>query len=119
MALEQTIHGRATRLGVPEITASLQEVLGQRMVAVAAGVADAKAVGKWARGGRAPHQRMAERLRNAYQVMQLLLERESPETVRAWFAGMNPDLGDRPPVLVLREDPAGVLQAARSFLAHE
>ena len=44
--------------------------------------------------------------------------RASIETVRAWFVGMNPDLDDRAPALVLGEDPVGVLQAARAFLAH-
>jgi len=118
MALEQAIHGQATRLGVPTIVSSLQDVLGQRLVAVIAGVSDAKAVSKWARGGRSPHAETDQRLRNAYQIVQLLLERESPETVRAWFVGMNPDLDDQAPVLMLGKDPIGVLQAARTFLAH-
>ena len=118
MALEQAIHHRTTRLGVSTIVGSLQDILGQRLVAVIAGVSDAKAVGKWARGQRSPHPDTEQRLRNAYQIVQLLLERESAETVRAWFVGMNPDLEDQAPALVLGKDPLGVLQAARSFLAH-
>jgi hypothetical protein len=118
MALEQAIHARTARLGVPAIVGSLQDILGQRLVAVIADVSDAKAVGKWARGQRSPHPETEERLRNAYQIAQLLLERESPDTVRAWFIGMNPDLDDHAPALVLRENPLHVLQAARSFLAH-
>jgi len=118
VALEQAIHGRTTRLGVPMIVSSLQDTLGQRLVAVIASVSDAKAVGKWARGERSPHPETEKRLRNAYQIVQLLLERESAETVRAWFVGMNPDLDDRAPALVLGEDPVGVLQSARAFLAH-
>jgi hypothetical protein len=55
MALEQAIHARTARLGVPTIVGSLQDVLGQRLVAVVAGVSDAKAVSKWARGQRSPH----------------------------------------------------------------
>jgi hypothetical protein len=118
MALEQTIHRRATRLGVPSIVGSLQDVLGQRLVAVSAGVRDAKAVGKWARGERVPHPDAEQRLRHAYQIVQLLLERESAETVRAWFVGMNPELDDQAPALVLADDAVRVLQAARAFLAH-
>lgn len=87
-------------------------------MAVIAGVSDAKAVGKWARGQRTPHPVAELRLRNAYQIVQLLLQRESAETVRAWFVGMNPDLDDQAPVLVLRENAIGVMQAARSFLTH-
>lgn len=118
MALEQAIHARGTRQGVPTIVGSLQDILGQRLVAVIAGVSDAKAVGKWARGQRSPHPDAEQRLRNAYQIVQLLLQQESADTVRAWFIGMNPDLGDQAPALVLRDNPAQVLQAARSFLAH-
>ncbi|HEV8633660.1 MAG TPA: XRE family transcriptional regulator [Chloroflexota bacterium] len=115
---EQAVHGLATRLELPALVRSLQDVLGQRLVAVVAGVADAKAVGKWARGERAPHPDAERRLRHAFQVAQLLLQAESAETVRAWFVGMNPDLVDRPPAEALAEDPVGVLQAARAFLAH-
>jgi hypothetical protein len=118
MALEQTIHRQATRLSTPEIVGALQSVLGQRLVAVIAGVSDAKAVTKWARGGRSPHPDSEKHLRDAYQIVQLLLERESSETVRAWFVGMNPDLDDQAPALVLCKDPVGVLHAAREFLAN-
>jgi hypothetical protein len=118
MAVEQTVHGQAVRLGMAAVVGSLQDTLGQRLVAVVAGVRDAKAVGKWARGERIPHPSAEQRLRHAYQITQLLMERESPDTVRAWFIGMNPDLEDQAPVLVLPEDPIRVLQAARSFLAH-
>jgi hypothetical protein len=114
---EQAAHGLATRLDLPSVVQSLQGVLGQRLVAVIAGVSDAKAVGKWARGERSPHPDAEARLRAAFQIVQLLLQRESSETVRAWFVGMNPDLGDRAPALVLAEDPQRVLLAARSFLA--
>jgi hypothetical protein len=118
MALEQAIHRQTTRLGMPMIVGSLQDILGQRLVAVIAGVSDARAVGKWVRGQRSPHPEAEQRLRNAYQIVQLLLERESAETIRAWFVGMNPDLEDQAPAFVLGEDPVGVLQAARAFLAH-
>lgn len=115
---EQAAHSLATRLDVPTLVRSLQDVLGQRMVAVIAGVSDAKAVGKWARGERSPHPGTEQRLRVTFQVVQLLLQEEDAETVRAWFAGMNPDLGDRAPALVLAENPQHVLQAARAFLAY-
>ena len=117
LALEQMAHGLATRLEVASLVRSLQEVLGQRLVAVIAGVSDAKAVGKWARGERTPHPEAEARLRCAFQVVQLLIQRESSETVCAWFVGMNPNLDDRAPALVLADNPLGVLHAARTFLA--
>ena len=58
---------------------------------------DAKAVGQWARGLRSPHPDAERRLRDAYQVVGLLLEYDAPETVRAWFGGMNPHLDDQAP----------------------
>lgn len=118
VTVEQAAHSLATRLELPPLVRSLQDVLGQRMVAVIAGVSDAKAVGKWARGERAPHPEAERRLRVAFQVVQLLLQKESGETIRAWFTGMNPDLGDRAPALVLAENPLHVIQAARALLAY-
>ena len=115
---EQAVHRLATRRELPGLVRHLQDVLGQRLVAAVAGVRDAKAVGKWARGDRVPHPDAERRLRHASQVTQLLLGAESAATVRAWFLGTNPDLGDRPPAEALADDPAAVLRAARSFLAH-
>jgi hypothetical protein len=115
---EQAVHGQSARAPLSAIASYLQDVLGQRLTAVVAGVSDAKAVGKWARGGRVPHPRTALRLRHAYQVVQLLIEVESAGTIRAWFVGMNPELEDEAPAIVLGKDPARVLQAARTFLAH-
>lgn len=117
MRVEGAIHAVSLRLDLPAVARSLQDILGQRLVAVIADVADAKAVGKWARGTRTPHPNAERRLRQAYQVAQLLLQAESAETVRGWFAGMNPDLDDRPPAIVLADEPGRVLQAARAFLA--
>ena len=109
-----TCHG----LPLASVAAYLQEVLGQRLTAVIAGVTDAKAVGKWAKGGRKPQGDVERRLRNAYQVAQIVVQTESPETVRAWFIGMNPELDDQPPALVIADDPLRVLQAARIFVAN-
>jgi len=103
---------------VAPLVRSLQDVLGQRLVAVIAGVNDAKAVGKWARGERSPHPDAERRLRDAFQISQLLLQKESAETVRAWFLGMNPDLDDQAPALALAEHPHEALQAARAFLTN-
>jgi hypothetical protein len=118
VATAQAVHGLATRLQVPALVRSLQDVLGQRLVAVIAGVNDAKAVGKWARGERSPHPDAERRLRDAFHIAQLLLQNESAETVRAWFLGMNPDLDGQAPALALAEHPQEVLQAARAFLAN-
>ena len=41
-----------------------------------------------------------------------------PKPIQAWFIGMNPDLDDQAPALLLHEDPHAVLGAARNFLAY-
>src|ERR1700738_3024871 len=99
--VRQTAPTRAIRASVPETAARLQEVLGQRLTAVVAGVNDAKAVGQWARGLCSPHPEAERRRRDASQVVCLLLEYAAPETIRAWFGGMNPHLGDQAPALVV------------------
>jgi hypothetical protein len=115
---EQATHARSVRTPITQVAAFLQETLGQRLTAVIAGVSDAKAVGQWARDRRAPGPEVQRRLRDAYQITAMLLEVEDAETVRAWFRGMNPDLGDETPARALTERPAEVLQAARDFRAH-
>ena len=58
------------------------------------------------------------RLRSALRIARMLLKVEAPDSVRAWFVGKNPMLHDRPPVLVLAEDPATVWFAARDLVAY-
>lgn len=88
------------------------------MTALAVGVSDSKAVRQWAQGERVPHPETEQRLRHAYQIVQLLVRSESSATGRAWFMGMNPELEDNAPVLVIAEDPTRVMRAARAFLAN-
>lgn len=114
---EQHVHSGAARMELPQLVRSLQDVVGQRLTAVLAGADDAKAVGESAKGERLPHPEAERRLRDAFWIVQLLLQSESAETVRAWFVGMNPDLDDQSPALALGENPQEVLQAARRFLA--
>jgi hypothetical protein len=62
------------------------------------------------------------RLRFTYQVVRTLNEHDSSRVVQAWLIGINPELGDRVPLRLLKEGnleeiaPA-VLGAARAFIA--
>jgi len=105
-------------LPLPELTRALDTVLGPRLVAVVAGVRQPRAVKAWERGQHQPSPETETRLRAAWRVTQLLLEREAPDTIRAWFTGMDPFLDDEAPALMLRRDPERVVRAARSFLAY-
>ena len=100
------------------IAAEMQRLLGQQLTTVIAGVADAREVGDWARGTGRPHPNAEKRLRGGYQVAMLLASVDPVDVVRAWFVGTNPELDDRPPALVLAEDPERVINAARVFVDH-
>jgi hypothetical protein len=116
-------YAEAMRLDTAVLVKGLREVLGAKLVAYLGGVRETRAVRQWADGVRGVQDPVDERrLRLAYQVAGLLSVREPAGVVAAWFQGLNPDLGDRSPARVLREDDldlAGplVLAAARSFAA--
>jgi hypothetical protein len=100
-----------------DVATYLQDAFRQKLVAYMAGVRDHKAVSHWAQGDRTPHPASADRLRCAYQIFQLLQAQESPHTVRAWFVGLNPQLGDESPATTIREGAfKDALVAARAFL---
>jgi hypothetical protein len=67
-----------------------------------------------------PSATVVQRLRTAFYIAGLLSEREGSATVQSWFPGMNPQLDDRSPAWVLRENPLDevardVISAARAF----
>lgn len=105
-------------LPLPELTQALQAILGSQLVALVAGVRDPRAVRAWEHGSRQPSAQSGARLRSAWAATQVLLEREAPDTIQAWFIGTDSFLDDEAPVLVLRRDPERVVRAARSFLAY-
>lgn len=117
----QAIHYQAVRAPLRDVAGLLQDVLSRRVTAHIAGVGDGKTVTRWASGAitevRDPV--VEQRLRAAYEVTLLLLHTEGPETVRAWFLGMDPYLNDESPADVLRAGRfQDVLAAARSFSAY-
>lgn len=111
-------HRKAVESNIADVVGYLQEVLGQKLVAHIAGVSDPRTVARWAASERAPRAEHEQRLRCAYQTFQLLLAKESPHTVRAWFLGLTPQLDDQSPAQSIREGALrDVVVAARAFLA--
>jgi hypothetical protein len=100
----QEAFNEAIRTSIDSIAGRLQEYLGQKITAFAVGIKDPRTIGRWARNEQAPREAQAARLRNLYSVTQLLLARETPETVRAWLLGANPLLDGRTPIDLLNKD---------------
>jgi hypothetical protein len=118
-SLFQTAHRQATTASIQELSRLLQEVLSRRLTAYIAGVRDAKTVSRWANGEVTDIRDFTaeQRLRTAYEIVQLLLVDESPQTVRAWFIGLNPEIGDTPPAEAISEGRLKeALAAARAFM---
>jgi hypothetical protein len=118
--LATQVHREATRATIQELAAFLQDLLTSRVTALLAGQKDAKTVRRWASGEVTVirDSMVEQRLRTAYEVSRMLLQFDSPETVRAWFIGLNPQLGDVSPVDVLAQgDLKEVRSAARAFIA--
>ena len=97
-------------------------VLGRKLTAYVAGVRDVRAVDRWISGIEPASEEIAERIRFTFRLASALAERESPQVVQAWMTGLNPELGDRVPVRLLREGELEIvgpqlLGAARAFLA--
>jgi hypothetical protein len=114
-------HREALRLPASKVVEKLVEIVGRKLTAYIGGVKDARAVDRWIAGGEI-YGEAEPRLRFAFQVVRTLAEHDSPGVVQAWLTGVNPELGDRVPLRLLRESdidavaPA-ILSAARAFLA--
>ncbi len=116
--LIQHAHRRATTAPIAEIAGVLQELLSRRLTAYIAGVGDGKTVTRWATGEvtEIRDYQTEQRLRIAYEIAQLLLDGDAAQTVKAWFIGLNPQLGDVSPSEAIRDGRLKEsLAAARAF----
>lgn len=114
-------HRQSMVLPFPELVNEIVGVIGKKLTAYVTRTKDTRTVDRWIAGVQ-PYGDAEQRLRFAYQVVMTLREHDKPEVVQAWLMGVNPELGDRTAVRMLREEPldiAGplVLGAARAFAA--
>ena len=97
----RTAHHRTTTSDWRTVTNTLVETLGTSLVALIADVAP-ETVGRWSRGASANPRAVKERrIREAFRIYLELVATDSPHTVRAWFMGANPELGDDSPAEAL------------------
>jgi hypothetical protein len=112
-------HTQAMSLPIGEIVGALLELLDATTIAVIAGVQETRAVHSWL-GNREPQRPQV--LRFALQLASMIAVAADAEYCKAWFHGSNPHLGDRVPMLMLRDLPlteiqGDLLAAARLFAA--
>jgi hypothetical protein len=108
-------HAQSVQDPLAEIVSFLRDHLGASLVAFMAG-AETRNVIRWANGEVTPRDVAERRLRAAYQVYKLLEPHEAPQTIRAWFMGMNPQLDDASPAEVIVGDRGrDAMVAARAF----
>lgn len=108
-------------LSFPELVKRLTDVIGRKLTAYVAGVKDVRALDRWMEGSE-PYGEAEARLRFTFQVVSTLLEHDSAKIIQAWLMGVNPELGDRVPLRLLREADlnsaaAEILAAVRAFIA--
>ena len=111
----------ATTLPFPELVKRLSDLIGKKATAYIASVKDVRAVERWM-SGASPYKNAENRLRLAFQIAKVLSQYEGQDVARAWLTGLNPELDDRVPIRLLREEEPEaigpqILSAVRAFLA--
>lgn len=119
--LDQTSYRESLNLDFSEITKFLAETIGYKLTAYIAHRRHTDRVQAWI-DGKDSYGDVEPRLRLAYRVVRLVKSRDASSVVAAWLQGLNPELDDRVPIVLLREgnpDTEGkeVLAAARAFVA--
>jgi hypothetical protein len=113
-------HREALRLPIPEIVKQLVGLIGRKLTASVGGVRDVRAVDRWMNGSEL-YRDAEQRLRFAFQLVRMLAEKEDPTVIQSWLTGLNPELGDRVPLRLMRENDLEtvapeIMGAARAFL---
>lgn len=112
---------QATEAPFSEVVRTLEQLLSRRLTAVIAGVKEGRTIARWASGEttEARSDEKEVRLRTAYRIALMLLHAgDTPQIVKAWFMGLNPQLDDVSPAEVILEGRLqDALAAARAFIA--
>jgi hypothetical protein len=112
---------QATTLQFPRLVEELATIIGKKLTAYIASVKDTRAIDRWIAGSES-YKGVEERLRLTYRLAKVLNDHEGPQVAQAWLMGLNPELTDRVPIRLLREEDLAVvgpeiLGAVRAFLA--
>jgi len=112
----------AMTLPFPDVVKRLQSLLDERVIAYLGGVHDNRRVREWASGRRRPRPGVEERLRVSLQVAATIAQASDGRVAQAWLLGLNPELDDRQPAQLLRDEELStggrdVVAAARIFVS--
>jgi hypothetical protein len=113
----QAVFKESLHADTHEMASTLQDALGQRLVAYVTHSKSNKTVGRWARGETDPGAEAEGLLRALYRAMLILrAANEDDRTIRAWLTSPNPDLNDEIAADVLRAgESQRAFNAARAF----
>ncbi len=110
-------------LDFEEIVAALVSLIGKKLTLYIASRRDPRTLESWIGGTPPDRSDIEARLRLAFRIAKLLQDAgESARTIQAWLIGLNPELQDRVPSMLLREgavdekDGVDVLNAARAYV---
>lgn len=110
------LHRSTNRIDEHEIVRQLNDALGATLVAALAGAKSRQQPNEWAKRSM-PRPEAWNRLQFAHQVWTALRDEEGRDVARRWFIGGNPLLGERTPIMAIREDHhAEVRRAAQAFI---
>jgi hypothetical protein len=114
-------HRNSLTLPIPDLLSTLTSKIGKKLTAYVAGVDDVKTIESWIAGEPSPRD-AERRLRLTFQIVMTLTIADTPAAAQAWLMGVNPELGDRVPVRLLREGKLDqvadhIVGAARAFVA--
>lgn len=108
------------RSSMADLAQELQDILTQRLTAYIVGLSDGRDIGRYARKERKPHHGTDAKLRELYNLVSMMKNKEDAETIQVWFQGRNPNLNDVSPARLLHENFENypqVKQALEKFLA--
>jgi hypothetical protein len=98
-----TLDADSLTLPLPDLVQKLSSIIGKKLTAYVAGAKDARTVDRLIEGELLSND-SEQRCRLAYQVATILSTYDSPAVVQAWLMGLNPELGDRVPIRLIREE---------------
>lgn len=99
----EAVERESTTTPIAKLAAYLQAEVGQKLTAFMAGLNDPKVIGRWMSGKNTPQFENEMRLRCGYRIVRILADAYDTTTAKAWLFGTNSRLGDRAPIVILRE----------------